>query len=232
VTPLKRVAPRSSPKRVAPGGAPSHDTLASAEAGGNVYDKYGTSNPVARRLVAGFMSNLDELVERSGANEAHEVGCGEGELAIRLARNGLRVRGSDAFPAVLEEARQRARAAGVEIEFEAIRVEELDPGRHGAALVLCCEVLEHLEGPERALEVLAGLARPWLIASVPHEPLWRGLNLARLTYVGALGNTPGHLNHWSKRGFLRFLESRFEVVEVRSPIPWTMALCRVQSPPS
>jgi SAM-dependent methyltransferase len=178
------------------------------------------------------MSNLDELVERSGANEAHEVGCGEGELAIRLARNGLRVRGSDAFPAVLEEARQRARAAGVEIEFEAIRVEELDPGRHGAALVLCCEVLEHLEGPERALEVLAGLARPWLIASVPHEPLWRGLNLARLTYVGALGNTPGHLNHWSKRGFLRFLESRFEVVEVRSPIPWTMALCRVQSPPS
>ena len=73
-------------------------TLASAEAGGNVYDKYGTSNPVARRLVAGFMSDLDELVERSGANEAHEVGCGEGELAIRLARNGLRVRGSDASP--------------------------------------------------------------------------------------------------------------------------------------
>ena len=178
------------------------------------------------------MSNLDELVERSGVNEAHEVGCGEGELAIRLARNGLRVRGSDAFPAVLEEARQRARAAGVEIEFEVSAVEELDPARHAAELVVCCEVLEHLSDPDLALEVLARLARPWLIASVPREPLWRALNLARLTYVGALGNTPGHLNHWSKRGFLRFLESRFEVVDVRSPIPWTMALCRVQSPPS
>jgi SAM-dependent methyltransferase len=207
-------------------------SIDAAEAGGNVYDKYGTSNPIARRLVSGFMANLDELVERTGAGEAHEVGCGEGELAIRLARAGLRVRGSDAFPAVLTEARERARAAGVEIEFEATPVEELEPGRHAAELVVCCEVLEHLEDPERALEVLAGLARPWLIASVPREPLWRGLNLARLSYVGDLGNTPGHLNHWSKPAFERFLETRFEVIQVRSPIPWTMALCRLQSPPS
>jgi 2-polyprenyl-3-methyl-5-hydroxy-6-metoxy-1,4-benzoquinol methylase len=207
-------------------------SVPTADAGGNVYDKYGTSNPVARRLVAGFLADLDELVERTGAGEVHEVGCGEGELAIRLAHSGRGVRGSDAFPAVLEEARQRARAAGVEIDFEVTPVEELDPARHAAELVVCCEVLEHLSDSDRALEMLARLARPWLIASVPREPLWRALNLARLSYVGALGNTPGHLHHWSKRGFLRFLDSRFEVVEVHSPIPWTMALCRVQSPPS
>jgi 2-polyprenyl-3-methyl-5-hydroxy-6-metoxy-1,4-benzoquinol methylase len=206
--------------------------VSTAEAGGNVYDKYGTSNPVARRLMAGFMAQLDELVERTGATEAHEVGCGEGELAIRLARRGIRVRGTDAFPQVLDEARTRADAAGVEIDFEATPVEQLEPARHGAELIVCCEVLEHLEDPERALDVLAGLARPWLIASVPREPLWRGLNLARLSYVGELGNTPGHLNHWSKREFVRFLTRRFEVVEVRSPTPWTMVLCRVQSPPS
>lgn len=200
--------------------------------GGNVYDKYGTSNPIARRLMAGFMSNLDELVERTGAREAHEVGCGEGELSIRLARRGIRVRGTDAFPQVLAEARRRAEAAGVEIDFEASPAERLDPDRHSAELVVCCEVLEHLEDPERGLQVLAGLARPWLIASVPREPLWRALNLARLSYVGELGNTPGHLSHWSKRGFERFLAERFEVVEVRSPLPWTMALCRLQSPPS
>ena len=83
-------------------------TVDAAETGGNVYDKYGTSNPVARRLMAGFMAQLDELVERTGASEAHEVGCGEGELAIRLARRGIRMRGTDAFPQVLEEARRRA----------------------------------------------------------------------------------------------------------------------------
>jgi 2-polyprenyl-3-methyl-5-hydroxy-6-metoxy-1,4-benzoquinol methylase len=203
-----------------------------AEAGGNVYDKYGTSNPVARRLMAGFMGQLDELVERTGAKDAHEVGCGEGELAIRLARRGIRMRGTDAFPKVLEEARARAAAAGVEIDFEAVPVEDLEPDRHSAELIVCCEVLEHLEDPERALDVLAGLARPWLLASVPREPLWRALNLARLSYVGELGNTPGHLNHWSKRDFVRFLTRRFEVTELRSPTPWTMVLCRVQSPPS
>jgi SAM-dependent methyltransferase len=194
--------------------------------GGNVYDKYGTSNPVARRLMDGFLGRLDELVERTGAGEAHEVGCGEGELAIRLARRGLRVRGSDAFPAVLNEARRRAAAAGVEIEFEARPVEALAPERDAAPLVLCCEVLEHLDDPERALDVLADLARPWLIASVPREPLWRALNLARVSYVRQLGNTPGHLSHWSKRGFVRFLARRFKVVEVLTPLPWTIALCR------
>ena len=199
-----------------------------AERGGNVYDKYGSSNPIERRLMSGFMGDVDELVDRSGAREAHEVGCGEGEISIRLARRGIRMRGTDAFPQVLEEARERAAAAGVEIDFEATPIEQLDPERHAAELVVCCEVLEHLQDPARGLEVLAELARPWLIASVPREPLWRALNLARLSYVGALGNTPGHLNHWSKRGFERFLGGRFEVVDVRSPLPWTMALCRAR----
>ncbi len=198
-----------------------------AERGGNVYDKYGTRNPVARRLMAGFISDLDALVERTGAREGHEVGCGEGELAIRLAQRGLRMRGTDAFPAVLDEARRRAAAAGVEVDFEAVAAEDLEPERHAAELVVCCEVLEHLTDPEAALDVLSDLARPWLIASVPREPLWRALNLARLSYVSDLGNTPGHLNHWSKGAFERFLARRFEVVEVRSPLPWTMALCRV-----
>ena len=199
-----------------------------AERGGNVYDKYGSANPIERRLMAGFMADLDELVELSGASEAHEVGCGEGEVSIRLARRGIRMRGTDAFPQVLEEARERAATAGVEIDFEAAPIERLDPERHAAELVVCCEVLEHLEDPARGLEVLAELARPWLIASVPREPLWRALNLARLSYISALGNTPGHLNHWSKHGFERFLAERFEVVEVRSPLPWTMALCRAR----
>ena len=87
-------------------------------------------------------------------------------------------------------------------------------------------MLEHLEDPDGALDVLAALGRPWVIVSVPREPLWRALNLSRLKYVRDLGNTPGHLSHWSRGGFLRFLERRLEVIEVHSPLPWTMVLCR------
>lgn len=211
----------------AEGGA--HPGLVGAEeAGGNVYDKYSSSNPVERRLVGGFLAAFDELVVRSGAGRAHEVGCGEGELAARLARAGLEVRGSDAFAETIAEARRRAAARDLEIAYEATPVQRLEPGEHSAELVVCCEVLEHLPDPEAALEVLAGLADPWLLASVPREPLWRALNMARGAYVREWGNTPGHLGHWSKRGFLELLAGRFELVEARSPLPWTMALCRAR----
>lgn len=198
------------------------------EAGGNVYDKYASANPIERRLVGRFLADFDALAARTGARAAHEVGCGEGELSGRLARAGLVVRGTDAFPETVAEARRRASAAGLAIEFERRAVQELDPEADGAELVVCCEVLEHLPEPEAALDALAALARPWLIASVPREPLWRALNLARLSYVRELGNTPGHVNHFSRRGFRRLLERRFEVVEMRSPLPWTMALCRAR----
>ena len=206
----------------------------SATAGGNVYDKYGTANPIEQRLVGGFIERLLELAGRTGATDVHEVGCGEGELAQRLAARGMRVRGTDAAPRAIVEARDRAKAAGLEIDFRAAALEELDPASDAAELVVCCEVLEHLPDPDAALAMVARLAQPWAVVSVPREPLWRALNVARLKYVRDLGNTPGHLNHWTRRSFLRFLATRLEVVEVRSPLPWTMALCRSTSkiPPS
>ncbi|CAN5564197.1 hypothetical protein BH20ACT15_BH20ACT15_04550 [soil metagenome] len=209
-------------------GAVDPTLVGADESGGNVYDKYASTNPVERRLVGGFMAAFDDLVAITGAAEAHEVGCGEGELSARMARAGMRVRGSDAFPETIDDARRRAEVEKLEIAYEATAVQSLDPAAHAAELVVCCEVLEHLPDPGAALEVLASLARPWLLASVPREPLWRALNVARGSHVRDLGNTPGHLGHWSKRGFLALLGERFEVVAVRSPLPWTMALCRVE----
>ena len=193
---------------------------------GNVYPKYTTSNPVARRLVDNFIATLRDLVRQSGAQEVHEVGCGEGHLSMLLAADGLRVRGCDLSPGAIAAARQRSRRQGLDIPFEIANLYDLLPERHGAPLVLCCEVLEHVPDPERALAVLKALARPHLIVSVPREPLWRVLNLARGRYWRALGNTPGHLQHWSTPAFLGLLQDHLEVVELRTPLPWTMALCR------
>jgi hypothetical protein len=71
------------------------------------------------------------------------------------------------------------------------------------------------------------VARRHLLVSVPREPLWRVLNVARGAYLRELGNTPGHVNHWSRHGFVRLLERHGEVVEARSPFPWTMVLVRL-----
>jgi hypothetical protein len=74
---------------------------------------------------------------------------------------------------------------------------------------------------------MARCARGHLLVSVPREPLWRMLNLARGAYWTSLGNTPGHLNHWSRRSFVELLSRHGEVVEARSPFPWTMLLVRL-----
>ncbi len=85
-----------------------------------------------------------------------------------------------------------------------------------------------LDDPDHTAAEMARCARGGhLLASVPHEPLWRGLNLARGAYVKDLGNTPGHVNHWSRRGVEALLSRHGEVVETRSPFPWTMVLARV-----
>ena len=63
---------------------------------------------------------------------------------------------------------------------------------------------------------------------MPREPLWRGLNMARGAYWKDLGNTPGHVNHWSKRSFVALLVAPRRGVEARSPFPWTMLLVRLR----
>lgn len=196
---------------------------------GNVYDKYGTRNPIARRLMQGFLGSVRELVAQSGAREAHEVGCGEGCLGVELAKLGLRVRGSDFSPKIIEVARAtvtEGAPAGASIDLRVASIYDLEPPEDTAELIVCCEVLEHLEHPRRALSVLAPLAQPYGLFSAPREPLWRLLNLLRGRYLRDLGNTPGHLQWWSTRSFVRMLREHFDVVAVRTPLPWSMVLCR------
>lgn len=194
---------------------------------GNYYDKYRTRNPIARWLMQGFLSGFDRLSSSIRPGPVLEVGCGEGELSMRLAARGHRVRGCDVSADVIDEARGRARSAGLAVEFWQCDIQDLTE-QDAAPLIICCEVLEHLRDPQAGLERLALLARPWLIVSVPREPLWRAMNMARGKYLGQLGNTPGHLNHWGHGAFLSQLGERFDIVETASPVPWTMALCKVK----
>lgn len=197
-----------------------------AQPAGNYYDKYGSRNPIVRWMMSGFLDAFSELVDRADVSEVLEIGCGEAELSIHMARKGMKVRGCDIAQEAIDEARIRVEAANAEVQLWTQRLEDFEGRADGAPLVVCCEVLEHLDDPQNGLKILSDLADPWLLCSVPREPLWRVLNLARGRYIKDLGNTPGHVNHWSKHGFIEFVSQRFDVVETRSPLPWTMLLCR------
>jgi 2-polyprenyl-3-methyl-5-hydroxy-6-metoxy-1,4-benzoquinol methylase len=194
---------------------------------GNTFDKYGSKNPVVRRLMSGFHETLDELWGRAAPSSALDVGCGEGILTVQWAeRLGQgRVVGID-----LDDPKLRAEWAKRErpnLEFRAEEATRLSFADGEFDLAAAIEVLEHVPEPEATLAEMARVARSHLLVSVPREPLWRGLNMARGAYLRELGNTPGHVNHWSKRGFVSLLSRYGAVEEARSPFPWTMLLVRV-----
>lgn len=195
-----------------------------ANVGGNAYDKYHSANPIARRLMAGFLGAFDALVEQAAPRTAFEIGCGEGELSLRLLERGIEARGFDLEPEVVAEANARSRSRGFGDRFDAKSIYGLAAAEVKTDLIVCCEVLEHLPDPERALDVLAAQDSSHILLSVPREPVWRAMNMARGKYLSALGNTPGHIQHWSRGGFRRLVETRFRIVEERTPLPWTMLL--------
>ena len=88
------------------------------------------------------------------------------------------------------------------IQFYVDSIYNIDSNDNNYDLVIACEVLEHLEEPEIALSELFRISNKYVLISVPNEPFWRIANFARGKYLNRLGNTPGHINHWSKNGII------------------------------
>jgi 2-polyprenyl-3-methyl-5-hydroxy-6-metoxy-1,4-benzoquinol methylase len=205
----------------------SGGTTAAEVPTGNTFDKYGSSNPVVKRLMGGFHSTLDELWAKAAPSSVLDVGCGEGVLTLEWAERlgDGRIVGLDLDdPKLRAEWEQRSRA---NLEFRAEEATRLSFADGEFELASAIEVLEHVPEPEATLAEMARVASGHLLVSVPREPLWRALNMARGAYWRHLGNTPGHVNHWSKRGFVSLLSRYGTVEEARSPFPWTMLLVRI-----
>ncbi len=190
---------------------------------GNHTHKYTSKNPAIRWLTERWVANLEGTFDRvrtelgTKDGTALEVGCGEGVISGKLHDRFGAVCGLDLPDAGLRADWRQITGPNF-LHADAHRLPFND---NQFDVVVSVEVLEHLTDPEAGLREIARVARRHIILSVPREPIFRSCNLVAGRYVRDLGNTPGHLNHWSTASFRRFVSSVAEVREVTRPFPWT-----------
>lgn len=184
--------------------------------------KYENKSFIAKYLLNNYFKSVEKLLLKVGEiNSAHEIGVGEGHSTKRLSNLVENLSGSE----FVEHLMLKAKINNPKINIFKESVYKLSYGDNSIDLIFLLEVLEHLDFPELALEEIKRVSKKYLILGVPREPLWRVLNLCRFKYVKNLGNTPGHLNHWSKKSLIKLVEKKFgKVIAVESPVPWTIVL--------
>ena len=193
---------------------------------GNASAKYASPNPVVRRLLNRFLDHVDEAVTSLEPTSVLDVGCGEGVVTERLAHRlaPTEVLGVDADETRLQEEWSARSAPNLSVAIGSAYDLPFADGTFD--LVCAIEVLEHLERPRDALAEMTRVAGRALLLSVPNEPGWRASHMLAGRNVRDLGNTPGHINHWSKGSFLR-LVSDFGTAQAESVFPWTLAVVEV-----
>jgi 2-polyprenyl-3-methyl-5-hydroxy-6-metoxy-1,4-benzoquinol methylase len=190
---------------------------------GNYYDKHNSKNPVVKILMKNFHAVLNKTIKATGAKTIIDAGCGEGHTTkiIKDANPEISIEGIE----IGRETAEKARALNPGIKFEEGTIYEIKRSNESYDLAISTEVLEHLEEPLKGLNELKRVSKKFVLVTVPNEPLWRITNIARLSYIKQFGNTPGHINHWSKRKLKKFLEPHFKNIKIKKALLWLVALC-------
>lgn len=151
---------------------------------------------------------LDRLIGPAGVDETFDFGCGDGLFFPILQRfSRERPRGMEGDAALIDPAGPWADR----IATGPLSDDPSERARYG--LIVALDVLEHLEHPQPAVEILRGRLRPggWFVATVPaFEALWTAHD---------------EVNHHFRRYRLRDLEallrdSGLVIVESRYLFVW------------
>lgn len=192
---------------------------------GNATPKYEASNPIVRRLLERFLQRVDQAAQTTAASSVLDVGCGEGVVTERFARRLAPAQVLGVDDARLEEEWQRRRAPN--LSFQTGSAYGLPFPDGSFELVCAIEVLEHLERPGDALAEMSRVASSALLLSVPNEPSWRISHMLAGRNLRNLGNTPGHINHWSQRAFAELVSGYGRLERIEGVFPWTLAVASV-----
>jgi len=187
--------------------------------------KYKRQNPLQRLLIRRFMAKLGDMFDSAQPSESVlEIGCGEGFVAGQLSarQTGQVYVGVDLNAEDIKNLRAKFPA----VEAHQGSIYDLSFLGREFDVVVCAEVMEHLDDPGAALEQIIERRPRWVILSVPHEPWFCLSNFARGKNITRFGNDPEHVNLWGRRGFRKVVDSRLVVERHETSYPWQLVLAR------
>ncbi len=191
------------------------------------YIKHTTKNPVQRYLINNFFNTLLGEVKRLNPQSILDVGCGEGFTLERFRKVGIgrKLVGID----FLENAIQIGRGLHPELKLQQATIYDIPFKANSFDLVICNEVLEHIDHPEKALAELERVTKSNCIISVPFEPWFMLANFLRGKNISRWGNDIEHIQHWSRSGINVLAGQYFYVTGIKNPFPWTLLTAHKRS---
>ena len=185
---------------------------------------YTSKNILIRFIIKRFCNKLYSFIGHLDIKDVLDVGCGEGNTIefLRKKNPELKFEGVD----IMESSLENARKINPGIHFRNLDIFNSHYRENSFDMVLCMEVLEHLEEPEKLVERIKSISKKYCIISVPNEPFWCIANMMRLAHIKRFGNTPHHLQNWTAFGLKRFLKEHFSDVRIKTSSVWTIALCK------
>jgi SAM-dependent methyltransferase len=188
------------------------------------YRKHTYDNPLHQWHLRVFLDRLYEMVEQVRPRTVLDAGCGEGFVVSFLKERdpSLQLTGTDLNADAIQYAREHFSDTA---DFRIGDIYDLPFETDAFDLVICSEVLEHLDKPERALEELKRVSREHVLITVPLEPYFQWLNnLGRL--VG-IGDDIGHVNFWKRQDFDELMAGHFGEVQTDWKQIYQLGLGRV-----
>lgn len=186
------------------------------------YKKHTHRNPIQRFLLNNFYKHVFALLQDVPNGSILDVGCGEGFTLNKLQEQGIGKK--------LEgiEYQKRAIALGKKqypkLVIKQGSIYDLPYKANSFDLVLCTEVLEHMDDPKKALSELVRVSKKYLLLSVPNEPFFMLAQLLRGKNWSRFGNDIEHINHWTFLGFQKFVGPKVKIKKVSIPFFWTIIL--------
>lgn len=180
-----------------------------------------------RFLIDNFYGVLLREIKKIDPVTILDAGCGEGFTLKKLkdAKIGKKLSGFD----FLDNAIKIGNNLYPDIEIKKGDIYHIDSRANAYDVVICSEVLEHLERPEDAFKELLRVSKKYVVLSVPQEPIFMLGNLIRGKNISRLGNDIEHIQHWSNRSFAKFISKHAKIKSNITPLPWSLIIAQKKS---